>query len=121
MCVNYVFCVVFDCWMIHDDRWCCQTIFGRPDIARVTHLLEDGEQLRVVDRILYLPPRVVGRLWISYQETGECTRRQEQGRSRMTTPIQYRFLVLLSRRNHMSTAKALEIGFSRATEVHLPD
>ena len=76
MCVNYVFCVVFDCWMIQDDRWCCQTIFGRPDIARVMHPLEDGERLRVLDRILYLPLRVVSRLWRSYQETGECTRRQ---------------------------------------------
>ena len=47
--------------MIHDDRWCCQTIFGRPDIASVMHLLEDGERLRVVDQILYLPPRVPSR------------------------------------------------------------
>ena len=35
--------------------------------------------------------------------------------------MQDRVLVLLSRRNHMSTAKALEIDFCRATEVHLPD
>ena len=39
----------------------------------------------------------------------------------MTTSIQDRFLVLLSRRNHMSTPKALEINFRRAAEVHLPD
>ena len=39
----------------------------------------------------------------------------------MKTTIQGRFLVLLSRRNHMSTAKTLEIDFYRATEVHLPD
>ena len=39
----------------------------------------------------------------------------------MITPMQDRFLVLLSRRNHTSTAKALEIDFCRATEVHLPD
>ena len=90
-------------------------------IARVVHLLEVGERFRVVDRILYFPPRVVGRRWISYQETGECTRRQEQGRSRKTTPMQYRSLVLLSHRNHLSTAKALEFDFSRATKVHLPD
>ena len=38
----------------------------------------------------------------------------------MKTPIQGHFLVLLSRRNHMSTAKTLEIDFCRATEVHLP-
>ena len=76
--------------MIHDVRWCCQTIFGRPDVARVTQLLEYGERLRVVDRRLYLPPGVVGRLWRSYQETGECTTGQGLGRSRMKPPIQGR-------------------------------
>ena len=121
MCIHYVFCVVFDCWMTHDGRWCCQTIFGRPDIARVMQLLEDGERLRLVTRRRYLPPSVVDRLWKSYQETGECTRRQGQCRSWMKTSMQDRFLVLLSRPNHMSTAKALEIDFCRATEVHLPD
>ena len=39
----------------------------------------------------------------------------------MTTPRQDRFLVLLSRRNRMSTARALEIDFRRATTVHLSD
>ena len=107
--------------MTHDGRWCCQTIFGRPDVARVTQLLEDGEWLQVVDRRLCLPPSVVGRLWRSYQEIEECTRRQGQGCSRMKTPIQGRFPVLLSRRNHMIAAKTLEIDFCRATEVHLPD
>ena len=58
---------------------------------------------------------------ISYQVTGECTRTQGPGRSRMITPMQDRFLVLLFLRNHKRTAKALEIDFCRATEVHLPD
>ena len=119
MCVNYVFCVVFI--LLEDGRWCCQTIFWRPSIARVMHLLEDVERLRVVARILRLPPSVVVRLWRSYQENGEYTRRQGQGHFRVTIPLQDRFLILLSRRNHMSTAKALEIDFCRATEVHLPD
>ena len=39
----------------------------------------------------------------------------------MITPMQDRFLVLLSRRNHMSTTKAMDIDICRATEVHLPD
>ena len=47
--------------------------------------------------------------------------RQGQGRYRVTTPLQDRVLILLSRRNHMSTDKALEIDFCRATEVHFPD
>ena len=37
------------------------------------------------------------------------------------TPIQDRFLVLSSRRNHMRTAITLKIDFYRATEIHLPD
>ena len=39
----------------------------------------------------------------------------------MITPMQDRFLVLLSRHNHMNTAKSLEIDICRATEVHFPD
>ena len=62
MCGNYVFCVVFDCWMSPDGRWCCQMMFGTPDVARVMQLLEDRERLRVIPRILYLPPSVVNRL-----------------------------------------------------------
>ena len=72
-------------------------------------------------RILYLAPErgqpTIDKLtgyWIMHQEKG-------QGRSRMITPVQDRFLVLLSRHNRMNTAKALEIDFCRATEFHLPD
>ena len=55
--------------------------------------------------------------------TGDGRVHQETGssRSRVTTPRQDRFLVIVSRRNHMSTARALDINFSRAAEVHLPD
>ena len=60
MCVNYVFCVVCYFWMTHDGRWYCQTICGRPDVARVTQLLENDERLRLVDHRLYLLPSVVG-------------------------------------------------------------
>ena len=35
--------------------------------------------------------------------------------------MQNRFIVLLSRRNHMSTAKTLQIDICRANEVHFPD
>ena len=62
MCGSYVFCFVLDCWMSLDGRWSCQTIFGTNDVARVMQLLEDGEHLRVIARILYLPPSVVNRL-----------------------------------------------------------
>ena len=120
MCVNYVFCVVFYCWMAPDGRWCCQMIFGRPDIAGIMQLLEDGERLRMVARRHDVSPSIVIQLWRSYQESGEYTRRQDQGRSRMTTPIQDHYLVLRSLLDHTCTARALEINFRHAAEVHLP-
>ena len=49
-----------------------------------------------------------------YQETGARSFIDDN-------PMQYRFLVLLSRHNHMSSAKALDIDICRVTEVHLPD
>ena len=64
-------------------------------------------------------PSIVSRLRRSYHETGECSRRQGQDDSRMTTPRQDVFHVVLPRR--MNTARALEIHFQRATEVHLSD
>ncbi len=30
MCVSYVFCVVFDCWVAPGIRRCCLTTFGPP-------------------------------------------------------------------------------------------
>ena len=55
--------------------------------------------------------------------TGDGRVHQETGssRSRVTTPRQDRFLVFVYRRNHMSTARALEINFRCAAVVHLPD
>ena len=71
-CIIYVFrsCVVLDCCMAPDDRWCCQTIFGRRDVTVVIQLLEDGERLRVIARRLGVPPSVVS-------DYGEVTRRLE--------------------------------------------
>ena len=74
-CASFWFSVsFFDCWMAIDGRWCCWTIVGPCDVARIMQLLEDDERLRVVARRLDVSPSVVIRLWISYQETGEYTR-----------------------------------------------
>ena len=68
-----------------------------------------------------MSPSVESRLWRRYQETGEYTRRHGQGRSQMTTPRQDRSLVLLSRHNRMSTARALKSYFHSTIRVDLPD
>ena len=74
VCVIFVFGVIFDCWMAPRGRWCCRTMVGPSDIARVMQLLEDDERLRLVARRLDVSLMVVIRLWRSYQETGEYTR-----------------------------------------------
>ena len=63
ICAAIMFSVsFFDCWMSLGGRWCCQTVFGRPGVAIVMQLLEDGERLLVIPQILYLSPTVVNRL-----------------------------------------------------------
>ena len=84
--------------MTHDGQWCCRTIVGPSNVAIVMQLLEDDERLRVVALRLDVSPKVVIRQCISYQESGQYTRIQVQGRSPMTTPRQDPFLVLLPRR-----------------------
>ena len=74
MCFIFVFCVIFDCWIAPGGRWCCRTMVGPSDVARVMQLLDDDERIRVVDRRLDVSPSVVSRLWRSYHDTGEYTR-----------------------------------------------
>ena len=45
VCVIFVFCVIFYCWMVPDGRWCTRPIVGPSDVARVVQLLEDGERI----------------------------------------------------------------------------
>ena len=54
-CASFFFCVICDCWMVPDGRWCSRTIVGPSDVARVVQLLEDGERLPVVARDLMCP------------------------------------------------------------------
>ena len=78
-----------------------------PNVAIAMRLLEDGDRLRVVARRLDVSPSLVSRLWRRYQETGEYTRRQGQGRSIMTTPRQDEHSVVLTFRVHYIRIKSL--------------
>ena len=107
--------------MIPDGRWCSRTIVGPSDVTMVVQLLEDGERLPVVARRREVSPSVVSRLWKKLPGDWRVHQEQGQNRSRMTTSKKDRFLILLSIRNRIRTARTLEIDFRRATYVHLPD
>ena len=101
--------------MTHNGRWCYQTIMWTSWCCQGY-----ATASRCNSETSFAPERG----WPTMEKLPVdwiLTRRQGQGRSRVTTPLQYRFLILLSCRNHMSTTKVLEIDFCRATEVHFPD
>ena len=104
MCVTFVFCVIFHCWMAPHGRWCCRAMVGPSDVARIMQLLEDDERSRVVARILDVSPSVVSRLWRSYQETGEYIRNRPFPDDNLKTRLFSYIVVSLNRIDGLSTA-----------------
>ena len=68
---------------------------------------------------LGVSPSVINHARNQYQQDGLYSRRPGQGRSRITTPQQDRYLWILARRNRRSTARSLAAGFHRGTGVRL--
>ena len=64
-------------------------------VARAVTLIQEGWTFRCVAVDLNISQSVIHRLWNRYDETGQFTRRFVQGRGRMTTPQDDRYLKLL--------------------------
>ena len=94
---------------------------SEPDTARIVQLLEDGQSQRQVAMRFEISQSVVSRIWTRFRETGRYTRRPGQGRHRMTTPQEDRYLRIIARRNRFDTARQIEMDFRRGTGVHLSD
>lgn len=115
--IVFISLLLTNLWMVDAVR----RILREPEVARAVQLLEEGAVQRVVADRLGVARSVIARLWRRYQETGRYTRRPGQGRPRITTAREDRYLQLLATRNRLSTARALENDFHQATGVHISD
>ena len=91
------------------------------EVAKAVVLLESGYTQRIVAERFDVSRSVVARLWRRYQETGEFTRREEQGRHRMTSQREDQYLRNLALRNRQSTARRLQIDFQHAIGQRISD
>ena len=62
------------------------------ELSEAIMLIQEGRTYRHVDRCLGVSHSVIWRAWRRYQETGFLSKRIEQGRGRLTTANEDRFL-----------------------------
>ena len=86
-------------------------------VARAVTLIHEGWTFRRVDVDLNVSPSVIHRLWNHYNETGQFTWRVGQGRGRMTTPQDDRYLTICALRRHSATAREFQQNLRRVTGV----
>lgn len=83
--------------------------------GRAIGRMEAGQTQAEVSRIMNIPTSVVSRLWRQFQTTGDVSRRPVQGRPRVTTEHDDRYLGLTARRHRTMSARQLSLDLSAAT------
>ena len=73
-------------------------------VSRVVTLIQEGWTFCCVALDLNISPSVIHRLWNHYDETGQFTRRIGQGRGRMTTAQDDRYLTTCALQSRSTTA-----------------
>ena len=84
------------------------------EVSQAVALLESGYTQRIVAGNFDVSRSVVARLWRRYQKMGEFTRREGQGRHRMTSQREDQYLRNLALRNRQYTTRRLQIDFQHA-------
>jgi transposase len=77
--------------------------------------MEAGQSHSEVARFMNVSESVISRLWRQFQETGTCHRRTSQGRPRVTTSQDDRYLALTARRHRRMTGRQLALELSVAS------
>ena len=84
---------------------------SEPEVARAVQLLEDGATQRAVAERFGVSRSVIARLWIRFRDTGLYSRRPGQGRPRVTSEREDRYVRRLARTSRQSTARHLQMTF----------
>ncbi|GFV18629.1 uncharacterized protein TNCV_2872601 [Trichonephila clavipes] len=77
--------------------------------SRIIERLECGRTQLEVSEELGIALSVISRLWQRFQDDGNVSRCYSTGRPRVTTPNEYRYLVVTVKRNRRSTASDLSL------------
>ncbi|KFM57054.1 Transposable element Tcb2 transposase, partial [Stegodyphus mimosarum] len=82
---------------------------------RIIGRLEAGQSIMETATCLNISRQTVSKLWKQFQNDGSVVRRPGQGRKRMTTASEDRYLALTARRNRKATARQLSSELAAAT------
>ncbi|GFU03058.1 transposable element Tcb2 transposase [Trichonephila clavipes] len=82
---------------------------------RIIGRLEAGQSITETATCLNISRQIVSKLWKQFQNDGTVVRRPGQGRKRMTTASEDRYLALTARRNRKATARQLSSELAAAT------
>lgn len=87
--------------------------------VKVITLIEDGRSQRYVANVIGVQQSTISRIVSRYRETGQCSRREGQGRRRITTAVDDRFLRVTALRTRHCTARMLQRDLLAATNVNM--
>ncbi|GFW15241.1 transposable element Tcb2 transposase [Trichonephila clavipes] len=82
---------------------------------RIIGRLEAGQSITETATCLNISRQTVSKLWKQFQNDGTVVRRPGQGRKRMTTASEDRYLALTARRNRKATAHQLSSELAATT------
>ncbi|CAH1381876.1 unnamed protein product, partial [Tenebrio molitor] len=81
---------------------------SRDEYVQVLTLANEGWNYRTIGQRLRVSHTTISRVLQRFRETSEYTRRPEQGKPRVTTAVQDRFLRIRTLRKRFTTSRSLQ-------------
>jgi transposase len=81
---------------------------SRDECVQALTLTNEGWNYRTIGQRLRVSHTTISRVLQRFRETSEYTRRPEQGKPRVTTAVQYRFLRIRALRERFTTSRSLQ-------------